>query len=362
MNLIIEQYKNVVIQLATPTSTGTGFYLHKPHLLITNLHVVATSSEAVVSGCNIKPILAKVVFRDPKHDIAFLSVPPNARFTCVNLSCSEVNAGDEIVAIGHPYGLQYTATQGIVSKAERVHQDVKYIQIDAAINPGNSGGPLVDINGDIIGVNTFILRESHNLGFALPAHYLQTALDDYLSVAANQSATRCSSCSNIVTEQNIEADYCPFCGTQVHLPTALLPYTPVGVCATVEEVLTEIGYNVSLARRGTNSWEIQQGSAVILLHYDEGSGYITVDAILCQLPKNNIKPIYEYLLRQNNSLEGLSFSLIGHDIVLSATIYDYFLNKKTIGVLFKRLFEKADDFDNILIENYGAIARIEEIL
>jgi serine protease Do len=360
VNLIIEQYKNIVIQLATPTSTGTGFYLHKPHLIITNLHVVAACSEVVISGYNLKPALAKVVFCDSKHDIAFLEAPAINNFAKADLSCNEINAGDDIVAIGHPYGLKYTATQGIISKAERVQQDVKYIQIDAAINPGNSGGPLVNNNGDIIGINTFIFKETHNLGFALPAHYLQAALNEYSALAANQIAARCASCSNIVTETTIEAAHCPFCGAQVQLPTHLIPYIATGVCASIEQALSNIGHHVGLARRGTNSWEIHYGTAIILLHYDEGSGYLTADAILCQLPKTNIKPIYEYLLRQNHKIEGLSFSIIGHDILLSATVYDYFLNKETIATLFEKLFSKADFFDNILIEQYGAIARIQE--
>ncbi len=361
MNHIIEQYKNVVLQLATPISTGTGFYLHKPNLIITNLHVVAGCSEAVVSAHQLPQTLTKIVFTDPKHDIAFLEVPANAKFSKVDLNCNAINAGDEIVAIGHPYGLKYTATQGIVSKAERLHQDVKYIQIDAAINPGNSGGPLVNRNGDIIGINTFIFRESNNLGFALPAHYLELALNEYLAIAENQIATRCASCSNIVTEATIEGVYCPHCGTQIKLTTTIPTYMPTGVCAVVEEVLQNIGYNTNLARRGTNSWEVQQGSATILLHYDEGSGYLTVDAVLCQLPKTNIKPIYEYLLRQNNTLESSAFSLMSHDIVLSSTIYDYFLNKKTLGSLFKNLFEKADFYDDILIKEYGTIPCLEDV-
>ncbi len=349
-----------MLQLATPTSTGTGFYLHKPHLIVTNLHVVASCSEAVVSAYQLPQTLAKVVFTDPKHDIAFLEVPENSDFAKVDLCLNTINAGDEIVAIGHPYGLKYTATQGIISKAERLHQDVKYIQIDAAINPGNSGGPLVNRNGDIIGINTFIFRESNNLGFALPAHYLALALNEYLEIGKNQTATRCASCSNIVTETTIEGVYCPHCGATIHLTSTMPAYIPVGVCAIVEEVLQHIGYSVNLARRGTNSWEVQQGSATIILHYDEGSGYLTVDAILCQLPKINIKPIYEYLLRQNNTLESAAFCLMSHDIVLSSTIYDYFLNKKTLGSLFINLFEKADFYDDILIKEYGAIPRLED--
>src|SRR5574338_619774 len=88
----------------------------------------------------------------------------------------ETKDGDVVVAIGHPFGLNYTATQGVISKVDRIRDGVKYIQIDAAINPGNSGGPLVNKNGEIIGINSFIIRGGDNLGFALPVNYLREAL------------------------------------------------------------------------------------------------------------------------------------------------------------------------------------------
>ena len=85
--------------------------------------------------------------------------------------------GEVVVAIGHPFGLNYTATQGVISKVDRIRDGVKYIQIDAAINPGNSGGPLVNKEGEVIGINSFIIRGGDNLGFALPVSYLKEALD-----------------------------------------------------------------------------------------------------------------------------------------------------------------------------------------
>lgn len=306
--------------------------------------------------------LLRVVFTDPKYDLAFLEMPQNSTLpTHVKLAEAESRAGEEVLAIGHPFGLKYSATQGIVSKAARLHEGVTYIQIDAAINPGNSGGPLVNQAGDIIGINTFIFRDGQNLGFALAAAHLQEALCEYKAVALpNEAATRCPSCRNIVTEKTIEGSYCPHCGTKVKLPTAEFPYTATGIAATIEEALAALGHEVKLARRGINNWQIVQGSATVLLCYDGKSGYLTLDALLCQLPKTNIKPIYEYLLRQNTHLNRATFSLIGQDIVLSATIYDYFLHKATIANLFENLFQKADYYDNILIETYGAIPNMVE--
>ena len=83
------------------------------------------------------------------------------------------------------------------------------------------------------------------------------------------------------------------------------------------------------------------------------------DAFLATLPRKEIKPIYEYLLRQNFSIEGLTFSIKGQDIILSLLIYDRYLNLETGKTLFNHLFKKADDYDNILVEQYGASWKLQ---
>ncbi|MBK6948068.1 MAG: hypothetical protein IPH16_08450 [Haliscomenobacter sp.] len=87
---------------------------------------------------------------------------------------------------------------------------------------------------------------------------------------------------------------------------------------------------------------------------------ITGDAYLCMVPKENIKPLYEFLLRQNYLMEGLSLSIKDQDIILSLLIYDRYLNLETGLHLFKYLFEKADYYDNILVEQFGAIWKHED--
>ena len=127
---------------------------------------------------------------------SFLSAPKDANFQKVILSSRNVADGDQVLAIGHPMGLKYTTTQGIVSNSSRFmdEKDLNYIQTDAAINPGNSGGPLVNKLGEVVGVNTMIYKDSNNLGFALPVNYLRDTLEEYLP-SHGKIGTRCSSCS-----------------------------------------------------------------------------------------------------------------------------------------------------------------------
>ena len=240
---IIELYRPAIIQIATQASTGTGFYVKEFDLIITNEHVIGKNAELTIQGRLFEKRLARVWYTDKKHDLAFLEPPKEVQLPLVKLgNYEETKDGDVVVAIGHPFGLNYTATQGVISKVDRIRDGVKYIQIDAAINPGNSGGPLVNKEGEIIGINSFIIRGGDNLGFALPVSYLREALELY-QPHRGEPSTRCHSCNNLVFPANIEATkYCPFCGTEVKLPQ--MPEReskPVGVSKTVEEILTGVG-------------------------------------------------------------------------------------------------------------------------
>ncbi|RPI17217.1 MAG: serine protease [Ignavibacteriae bacterium] len=355
---IINQFQPIIIQIATPQGTGTGFYLKDRNIIVTNDHVVKGNFEVVISGKNFQKVMAPVYFNDPKYDLAFIAAPAGIDLPEVHLQTEHpVHDGDQVIAIGHPYGLNYTATEGIVSKAERLQRGISYIQIDAAINPGNSGGPLVNKYGEVVGVNTFIIAGGDNLGFALPVKYLIESLDEYLPYYG-KVVTRCLSCSNMVTPENIEGEYCPFCGAKVELPAIKKEeeYKPVGAAAIIETILEQLGKDVKLSRRGPYRWEIQEGSANIYISYQE-NGFIIGDCFICTLPKTNIGAIYELLLRQNYDLEDVMFSVNNQDIILSTLIFDQYLTYETGLATFKDLFRYADYYDNLLVEQYGAVPR-----
>lgn len=361
MREIIDKYKDVVVQIATPLSTGTGFYLAEYNLIVTNEHVVRGSKEVVIDGNAVEKSLTDVLFVDPVHDLAFLALPDKHEMKSIDLAAEKVNDGDPVIAIGHPMGLKYTTTQGIVSNASRhiEHADLNYIQIDAAINPGNSGGPLVNDKGEVIGVNTFIFRDSNNLGFALPSNYLAEVLKEYKENHGKKGG-RCTSCSNLVFEDTVDEGYCPHCGAKIKLITDLDDYEPTGIPHIVENIVKNAGHDVRLSRRGPNFWEIEQGSAKIRIAYNAKNGLLFGDAVLCKLPKQNIKEVYEYLLRQNHTIENMGLSINKQNIILSLLIYDRYLNEETGQKLFKDLFDKADHYDDILVDQYGARWHEEE--
>lgn len=363
---IIENFQPAIIQIAANGSSGTGFYLAQYNIIVTNEHVVSKEAEVTIAGKSFNKRFSAVLYTDKKHDLAFIQPPPGAAFPEISLGKYEMlKDGDEVIAIGHPFGLNYTATQGVISKVDRVRQGLHFIQIDAAINPGNSGGPLVNQKGEIIGVNTFIIKGGDNLGFALPVSYLKTALDLYAPYNGSP-ATRCPNCNFLVLLSNIDSGkYCPSCGTEVKLPEiSITAYSPTGTAKIIEEILEELGKDIRLARDGSNKWEVKEGSAKIRISYNTDSFFISGDAFLCHLPAESkqIKTLYKFLLAQNyDPPDGLVLSCVGQNIVLSGVIYDLDMTRKSAADMLSALFKKADELDNILISKYGCEPRLEEL-
>jgi serine protease Do len=162
-------------------SLGSGFVISPDGYIVTNNHVVEDVDTIEVAFSEEMPELeAVVVGRDPKTDIALLRVKTDRQLFALPLGDSEkVRPGDWVVAIGNPFGLEHTVTAGIVSAKHRVIGQGSYddfIQTDAAINPGNSGGPLLNLAGEVIGINTAINPRANTIGFAVPVNMAKEIL------------------------------------------------------------------------------------------------------------------------------------------------------------------------------------------
>jgi serine protease Do len=162
-------------------ATGSGFLVDKNGYIVTNFHVVekADSVKVKLSGDD-KEYKAKVIGSDWESDIAVIKIDAGKALPALKIGNSDaVQVGDWAVAIGSPFGLAASVTAGIISATGRdlpsAEQFQRFIQTDAAINPGNSGGPLVNIHGEVIGVNTAIATQSggyQGIGFALPSNQM----------------------------------------------------------------------------------------------------------------------------------------------------------------------------------------------
>jgi len=151
---------------------GSGFIIDKSGYIVTNNHVVAGADKITVVLKDETQHDAEVVGLDPVTDIALIKVDIKKSLPTVQLgSSADLRVGEWVAAIGSPFGLEYTVTAGIVSAKGRVIGSGPYddfIQTDASINPGNSGGPLVNMQGEVIGINTMIIAGGQGIGFAIP--------------------------------------------------------------------------------------------------------------------------------------------------------------------------------------------------
>jgi len=155
-------------------SLGSGFLVDKDGYIVTNNHVVENADEIKVRLKNGDDFDASVIGRDPKTDLALIKIDNGGNLPFLNLGDSEkLKVGQWVVAIGSPFGLEQTVTAGIVSAKGRVIGSGPYddfIQTDASINPGNSGGPLLNMDGEVVGINTAIISGGQGIGFAIPAN------------------------------------------------------------------------------------------------------------------------------------------------------------------------------------------------
>jgi len=165
--------------------TGSGFIVRPDGYIVTNFHVVRDADKIKVTLNDNRSFDGKVVGVDPFSDIAVVKINGENLPTLKMGTSSNLRPGEFAVAIGSPLGYDHTVTLGIISAVGRsvtdVNGNVNFIQTDAAINPGNSGGPLLNLNGEVIGVNTAIRRDAQNIGFSIPIDVAKSVSQDLIA-------------------------------------------------------------------------------------------------------------------------------------------------------------------------------------
>ncbi len=175
------------------SSLGSGVIVDPSGLVITNNHVIENMNEVKVALADRREFAADILLRDSRTDIAVLKLKDATNLQAVELGDSEaLQVGDLVLAIGNPFGVGQTVTQGIVSALARTQVGISdyqfFIQTDAAINPGNSGGALINMNGQLVGINTAIYSRSGGsigIGFAIPSSMVRVVLNSAKGGAKN---------------------------------------------------------------------------------------------------------------------------------------------------------------------------------
>ncbi|WP_272418447.1 S1C family serine protease [Polyangium jinanense] len=170
---------------AVSEGLGTAFVYDPEGFMLTNNHVIEDATDIVVGFVDGREMRATVVGRDKHTDIAVLRVDERG-LPSLSLGDSDViDVGDWVVAIGNPFGLSHTVSAGILSAKGRTRDDVKgldpsgyfnFLQTDASINPGNSGGPLLNMRGEVVGINAAVRANANNIGFAIPINMVKQLL------------------------------------------------------------------------------------------------------------------------------------------------------------------------------------------
>ncbi len=168
----------------TAQSLGSGVIVDPSGLVVTNHHVIEGMTDVKVALSDRREYEAAIVLRDPRTDLAVLKIKSDEKFPVLELGDSDaIEVGDFVIAIGNPFGVGQTVTQGIVSALARTQIGINdygfFIQTDAAINPGNSGGALVDLSGKLVGINSAIYSRSGGsmgIGFAIPVNMVKSVI------------------------------------------------------------------------------------------------------------------------------------------------------------------------------------------
>ena len=198
----------------TRTSLGSGVIVAADGTIVTNVHVVLRATKITVTLADEREFEATLVGADADSDIAVLRVKAKGDLPNMAMgTSSDLLIGETVIAIGNPFGLSHTVTSGVVSAvgrsltdAERTYTD--FIQTDASINPGNSGGPLLNIRGELVGINTAIYGKAQGIGFAVPVDRVRRVTRDLVSYGEVRRAWL-----GLVT-QDITPDLADIFGTQ----------------------------------------------------------------------------------------------------------------------------------------------------
>jgi Do/DeqQ family serine protease len=171
---------------STAQSLGTGVIIHRDGYVLTNEHVLRGATQIRVGLADGREFDAELIGGDPSSDLAVVKLKSDEALPQPRLGDSDgVMIGETVVAIGNPFGLNHTVTTGVLSAVNRsIRSDGReyhgFLQTDASINPGNSGGPLLNLDGEVIGINTAILGNAQGIGFAIPINRARRIVDDLI--------------------------------------------------------------------------------------------------------------------------------------------------------------------------------------
>lgn len=345
---------SIVFKILTSTGSGSGFYINDKKIIVTNYHVVRGNRVVAIENESKERYVAHVIFVNPDVDLAFIACGENFKVEASQVisinELIEVKGRDKVYVLGFPYGMPYTETEGIVSSPNQILDGRSYIQTDAAINPGNSGGPIVNNDGNLVGVATSKFNDADNVGFGIPLKTLKGELDDLVTEFSESNfSLKCNSCGILINEKT---SFCSNCGATID--EKIFDDTPLTQLATfVESSLTSLGINPVLGRNGTEFWEFYQGSSLIRI-FVFNKEYIYATSPLNDLPKQGLEKLYSYIL--SRPVPPYKLGIDNNQIYISYRVHisDAFSKRsEDVKSNLTNLALKADELDDFFVEKFG---------
>ncbi|MFQ5588786.1 MAG: trypsin-like peptidase domain-containing protein [Nitrospiria bacterium] len=177
-------FKNTPRRPLKQRSLGSGFIISKSGFILTNHHVISKADQITIRLLDRREFIGEIVAKDEARDLAVIKIPAQDDLPVVTLGdSSQIEVGEWAIAIGNPFGLDRTVTVGVISATGRNHlglpDEGEFLQTDASINIGNSGGPLLNVAGQVIGINTAIVASGQGIGFAIPIDAVKKIMRDW---------------------------------------------------------------------------------------------------------------------------------------------------------------------------------------
>lgn len=341
--------KSAVYKINTANGSGTCFKIAPHNIFITNYHVIAGCKRISIEDHKKDRYVATVRYVNPETDIAILIGAEELKATIPFHNPHTIDAGEYVSVLGFPFGMPFTVTEGIVSNAKQILDGKSFIQTDAAINPGNSGGPVINKDGNIVGITTSKFTQADNVGFAIPSHLLWEELHTYQGVRDVPFAIKCNSCKNAITERT---EYCAHCGADVDIHL-FDDYEVNPLAEFIEKSISALKTDPVLARAGKEYWEFYHGSSLIKI-FVHNHKYLYATSPLNNLPSQNLERLYRYLL--SNPVSPYQLGIDNHQIIISyRTHLSDILDNSNLDIqqLLTQMLTTADEMDDFFVRDFG---------
>lgn len=346
----MSEISNAIFKVNTAGGSGTAFYLKDRKIFVTNQHVVNGFKKVSVEDHQKNRYLAQVIQINPDADLAVLKTVEEFDTPLLSIESLDLpKVQDKVFVHGFPFGMPYTVTEGIVSAPRQLMGGRYFIQTDAAVNPGNSGGPVINANGEVIGVTTAKFTEADNVGFAIPAEALKLDLETVALNPENKFSVKCNSCSNLVFERT---EYCPNCGANID-PNHFNDVELTDLEKFCEEAIRDLGTDPILARTGYEFWEFHHGSSLIRI-FVFNQNYIYATSPMNNLPASNLEPLYDYML--SDPIAPFKLGVYDNKIFIAYRVHISSITgerKEEVKKNLSNLLVKADEMDDFFFKQYG---------